>query len=167
MCSPALCCSWGSYLRPMGAEVTGGDCLLGWQTPRKGIPSLYQFRSESLELFLLFLPAINLFTNDTVHINRWCSHLNACHCPSLYSIWGPPLKKLTTGLKKVIGSKRKATRVMETSVFSWGNTGSSDSKQPTCNAGDPASILGLGRSPGEGNGNPLQYLENSMDRGAW
>ena len=37
------------------------------------------------------------------------------------------------------------------------------------NVGDPGSISGLGRSPGEGNGNPLQYscLENSMDRGAW
>ena len=37
-----------------------------------------------------------------------------------------------------------------------------------CNAGDPGSIPGLGRSPGEGYGNPLQYscLENSMDRGA-
>ena len=36
-------------------------------------------------------------------------------------------------------------------------------------AGDAGSIPGLGRSPGEGNGNPLQYscLENSMDRGAW
>ena len=36
-------------------------------------------------------------------------------------------------------------------------------------AGDVGSIPGLGRSPGEGNGNPLQYscLENSMDRGAW
>ena len=38
-----------------------------------------------------------------------------------------------------------------------------------CNAGDLSSILGSGRSPGEGNGNPLQYscLENPMDRGAW
>ena len=37
------------------------------------------------------------------------------------------------------------------------------------NAGELGSIPGLGRSPGEGNGNPLQYscLENSMDRGAW
>ena len=36
-------------------------------------------------------------------------------------------------------------------------------------AGDPGSILGLGRSPGGGNGNPLQYsgLGNPMDRGAW
>ena len=42
-------------------------------------------------------------------------------------------------------------------------------KNPPVNAGDAASISGSGRSPREGNGNPLQYscLENPMDRGAW
>ena len=42
-------------------------------------------------------------------------------------------------------------------------------KLPAYNAGDPGSIPGSGRSPGEGNGNPLQYpcLENPMDRVAW
>ena len=42
-------------------------------------------------------------------------------------------------------------------------------KSPPSNAGDVGSIPGLGRSPGEGNGNPVQYscLENPMDRGAW
>ena len=42
-------------------------------------------------------------------------------------------------------------------------------KNLTADAGDLGSIPGLGRSPGEGNGNPLQYscLENPMDRGAW
>ena len=51
----------------------------------------------------------------------------------------------------------------------WGFPGGSDGKESTCNAGDLASIPGLGRSPGEGNGSPLQYsgLENSMDREAW
>ena len=46
---------------------------------------------------------------------------------------------------------------------------SSVGKESACNAGDLGSIPGLGRSPGEGNGNPLQYscLENPMDRGAW
>ena len=46
---------------------------------------------------------------------------------------------------------------------------SSVSKESACNVGDPGSILGLGRSPGEGNGNPLQYscLGNPMDGGAW
>ena len=50
-----------------------------------------------------------------------------------------------------------------------GFPGDSDGKESACNAGDPGSIPGLGRSPGERNGNPLQYscLENSMDGGAW
>ena len=45
----------------------------------------------------------------------------------------------------------------------------SDSKESACNEGDLDSISGSGRSPGGGNGNPLQYtcLENSMDRGLW
>ena len=49
-----------------------------------------------------------------------------------------------------------------------GFPGDSDGKASACNAGDPGSIPGLGRSPGEGNGNPLQYsyLENPMDGGA-
>ena len=50
-----------------------------------------------------------------------------------------------------------------------GFPGVSDGNESTCNAGDLLSIPGSGRSPGEGNGNPLQYscLENLMDRGAW
>ena len=46
--------------------------------------------------------------------------------------------------------------------------GGSDGKASVYNEGDPGSIPGPGRSPGEGNGNPLQYycLENSMDGGA-
>ena len=53
--------------------------------------------------------------------------------------------------------------------FMMGFPGGLDSKKSACNAGDLGSIPGLGRFPGEGNGNPLQYscLENSMDRGAW
>ena len=47
--------------------------------------------------------------------------------------------------------------------------GGSDGKASTYNETDPGSIPGSGRSPGEGNGNPLQYscLENHMDGGAW
>ena len=50
-----------------------------------------------------------------------------------------------------------------------GFPGGSDSKESICKAGDPGSIPGLGRSPGEGNGYPLQYsfLENPIDRGSW
>ena len=47
--------------------------------------------------------------------------------------------------------------------------GSSVSQESACSAGDLGSVFGSGRSPGEGNGKPLQYssLENSMDRAAW
>ena len=50
-----------------------------------------------------------------------------------------------------------------------GFPGDSDSKESACNPGDLSLIPGPGRSPGEGNGNPLQdsCLEKSMDRGVW
>ena len=61
---------------------------------------------------------------------------------------------------------------MGTTIFTAGLVGfpgGSDGKESACKAGDLGLIPGLGRSPGEGNGNPHQYscLENPMDRGAW
>ena len=58
---------------------------------------------------------------------------------------------------------------MKNSDYPMGFPGSSPGNESTCNAADPGSIPGWGRSPGEGNSNPLQYsfLENPMDRGAW
>ena len=55
--------------------------------------------------------------------------------------------------------------IKEVKVF----PGSSGCKESACKVGDPGSIPGSGRSPGEGNGNSLwySYLENSMNRGAW
>ena len=55
--------------------------------------------------------------------------------------------------------------LLEKKVFASSSAG----KEFPCNAGDLGSTPGLGRSPGEGNGNPLQYscLENPMDRGTW
>ena len=52
---------------------------------------------------------------------------------------------------------------------SQGFPGGSEVKASACDVGDLGLIPGSGRSPGEGNGNPLQYscLENPMDRGAW
>ena len=51
----------------------------------------------------------------------------------------------------------------------WSFPGGSEVKASACNAGNLGSISGSGRSPGEGNGNPLQYScsENPMDGGAW
>ena len=55
------------------------------------------------------------------------------------------------------------------STLKHGFPGGSEDKASACNAGDPGLIPGLGRLPGEENGNPVQYscLENPMDRGAW
>ena len=57
---------------------------------------------------------------------------------------------------------------LECLIVLFGKPQGSDSKESTCNAGDPHSIPGSGRSPGEGNGYPFQYscLENPMDRGS-
>ena len=54
-------------------------------------------------------------------------------------------------------------------ILSVGFPCGSAGKESACNVGDLGLIPGLGRSPGEGNGYPLQYsgLENSMDRGTW
>ena len=54
-------------------------------------------------------------------------------------------------------------------MIELGFPGGSDDKESVCNVGDLGSIPGSGRSPGEGNGNPLQCssVENPMDRGAW
>ena len=58
---------------------------------------------------------------------------------------------------------------LEVVFFRHSFPGSWDGKASACNAGDPGSIPGLGRSPGEGNGNPFQYscLENYMAGRAW
>ena len=54
-------------------------------------------------------------------------------------------------------------------MYCLDHSSGSDSKASICNAEDPGSIPGLGRSPGEEPGNPLQYycLRNPMDREAW
>ena len=80
---------------------------------------------------------------------------------------------------------KKAAHMLSDKIWGWGELlrtifgkfylcnrdlpSGSDSKASAYNAGDHSSIPGFGRSPGEGNGNPLQYpcLENSMDGGAW
>ena len=61
--------------------------------------------------------------------------------------------------------KKKKTKIMQL----WAASQVVQGKESACQAGEVGSIPGLGTSPGEGNGDPLQYscLENPMDRGAW
>ena len=71
-------------------------------------------------------------------------------------------------LKKYINSIYFCQKYQYTYSGILGFPGGADSKESACNAGDPGSTSGSGRSPGEGSGNPLQHscLENPMDRGA-
>ena len=58
---------------------------------------------------------------------------------------------------------------MSGDIYTWGFPGGSTVKNPPANAGDMGLIPGAGRSPGEGDGNPLLYssLGNLLDKGAW
>ena len=77
-------------------------------------------------------------------------------------MWVKPMNQTTPLLMNSDG-------LFKWSVSTFNFPGGSDGKVSAYNAGDPGSIPGLGRSSGEGNGNPLQYscLENPMDGGAW
>ena len=86
--------------------------------------------------------------------------LNCCKCVQCFKV---------LGLKNLQERRKHSSRVGSCS-WSWVLSQSPlplAGKESACNAADPGSIPGLGRSLGEGNGNPLQYscLENSMDSG--
>ena len=85
--------------------------------------------------------------------NRWG---NSGNSGQLY-FWAPK------SLRMVIAAMKLKD------AYSLDFPGGSDGKESAYNAGDRGSIPGSGRSPGEGNGNPLQYscLENAMDGGGW
>ena len=70
---------------------------------------------------------------------------------------------------RVMYRKYMERNSLDIPVSPVGFPGGSGGKESACSAGDPGSVPGLGRSPGEGKGYPLQYfcLENFMDRGAW
>ena len=72
-------------------------------------------------------------------------------------------------LSQVLGSRNSGSRQDEVAASSGRFPCSSVGKEYACSAGDLGLIPGLGRSPGEANGNPLQYpcMENLMDREAW
>ena len=76
---------------------------------------------------------------------------------------------LESPLISVLVKEIRTHRLTQRHTLMVGFPGGSDGKESACSAGDLGSIPGLGRSPGEGNGHPLQYfcLENPMDRAAW
>ena len=78
-------------------------------------------------------------------------------------------EKMGWGIARNSYIKPKGLLELATKNLVGGFPGGSDGKESACNSGEPGSIPGLSKSPGEGNGNPFQYsgLENSMDKGVW
>ena len=117
---------------------------------------------------------LNVTWQDALHIqgqyvlDKFTQHHITCaytySCFTASNLWGhKDLKKGQNIKRDTRISVRKGNKIEHDFP------GGSDRKASAYNVGNPGSIPGLGRSPGEGNGNPLQYscLENSMDGGAW
>ena len=88
--------------------------------------------------------------------------------PELEPSWGSPAHPIRVPMKVCAHPTNNPVPEEEAEHYTESKSGSGV-KESTCSAGDPGLLPGSGRSPGEGNGNPLQYscLENSMDRGTW
>ena len=95
-------------------------------------------------------------------------YVKAVHCHPAYLTYMQSTSCKMLGWMKHKLESRLPGEISITSD-TQGFPGASEVKASAFNAGDPGSIPGSGRSPGEGNGNPLQYscLENPMDRGVW
>jgi len=89
----------------------------------------------------------------------------------LRGYWVPDVVPRKTNMNKIqfLYAKHNTSKIREKQVLNWSFPGGSVVKNPPADARDMGSVPGVGRSPGGGNGNPLQYsfLENHMDRRAW
>ena len=103
----------------------------------------------------------------TFHISG--GHLCTAFCMSLELSVNGILHQVPRGGRVEDLTLGSSPTLMKGIHIQMGFPGGSDGKASACNAGDLGLIPGLGRPPGEGNGNPLQYscLEKSMDGGVW
>ena len=141
-------------------SVTHARC---WWSACWNLPtfSTCRFIYRGLMVYIsLFLPIL-----QRLHF-RWCLLI-----PLLF--FSHPLPEWNKLLPFITASIPPFSAVVEWFYsqwwWRWDFPGGLDGKESACSAGDPASIPGSARSPGEGNGNPLWYscLENPMNRGAW
>ena len=120
-------------------------------SPSNEQPGLISFRMDWLDLLAVHGTLKSLLQHHSSEESiRWCLAFFMVQLSDLY---------MTTG----------DTITFTRQSFYFYFLGGSDGKVSAYNVGDPGSIPGSGRSPGEGNGNPLQYscLENPMSGGAW
>ena len=126
---------------------------------------LISFRMEWLDLLAVQGTLKSLLQHHSSSINSQCSPFFIVQLSHPYMIIG----KTIALTKWTCVGKVMSLLFNKSFGLVMGFPGGSEVKASACNEGDPGSIPGSGSSPGEGNGNPLQYscLENSMDRGAW
>ena len=131
--------------------------LLWARLVRSGVASALS--SSSLQLGKMSLPDLSS-----------TALLSLCACPGLSLIpAATPYRVIIANETRVCSREPRHCCGIPYLETRLGFPRSSVGKESACNAGDLGSIPGLGRSPAEGNGNPLQcsYLENPMDREAW
>ena len=141
------------------------------------IPSSHLILCHPLLLLPPIPPSIRVFSSESILCIRWPKYWSFSFSPcNEYSgliscrIDLFDLLAVQGTLKSLLQHcSSKASMVQHSAFLHQGFPGGSEVKASACNAGDLGSIPGSGRSPGEENGNPLQYscLENPMDRGAW
>ena len=162
------------------------DCVAG-QAPLSSTLSQRLLRSVSIELVMLSIypilccpilllpsifPNIRVFSNDSALCIRWpkCWSFNFSSSPSNEYLGLISFRMDWFDLLAVQGTHKSLLQHHSSKASILQHfPGGSEGKEYACNVGNPGLIPGLGSSPREGNGYPLQYscLENSMDRGSW
>ena len=142
------------------------------------MPSNHLILCQPLLLLPSIFPSIRVFSSELTLCVRWpkywsfsfsISPSNAYSGLISFKIYWFDLLAVQGTFKSLLQHHSLKASILWCSDFFMGFPGDSEVKVSACNAGDLGSIPGSGRSPGEGNGNPLQYscLENPMDGGAW
>ena len=136
---------------PLTQENKNSTCIL--YNHKKGAMHIVEITAVQLSASNFKLNCRNPYL-----LKHHSSHFSLYH-PSPHCLPFPFQNYLSTSLNTHIHTLTLSISFEETSTFS----------ESACSAGDPVSIPGLGRSPGGGHSNPLQYscLENPRDRGAW
>ena len=145
--------------------------LVFWMLSFKPTFSFYSFTFIKRLFSSSSLSAIRVVSSVTYQGSNW----GPLHCECSLDCW--PTRQVPSQVfyKLPLDTSFSLAHVEDQNVLFWhkeyfkGFPGGSDVNASACNVGDLGLIPGSRRSPGEGNGNPLQYscLENSMEGGAW